>query len=137
MYISPILNVDHRTYKTASHQEAIAVDGVSIDDYVDARFLVDFIKMDIQGYELNALRGMERTIRANPGMIICSEFWPYGFRLCGTHARCVYDYIRSLNLQMWLPAHGTLRPVSPTTLKEFQDVETVYYNVILSKEPII
>jgi FkbM family methyltransferase len=137
MYTSPTLNVDHRTYKTASYKEAITVDGVSIDDYVDERFRVDFIKMDIQGYELNALRGMERTIIANPGMIIFSEFWPYGFQLCGTNAKLVYDYICSLNLQMWLPEHGKLRPVSPTTMKEFQDIETVYYNVILGKEPIM
>jgi FkbM family methyltransferase len=137
IYTSPQLNVDHRTYKVENYNEAIAVDGVSIDDYVGGRFRVDFIKMDIQGYELNALHGMERTIIANPAMVIFTEFWPYGFRLCGTHATLVYDYIRSLNLQMWLPEHGKLRPMSPTTVEEFQEMETVYYNVILSKEPIV
>jgi FkbM family methyltransferase len=137
MYTSPTLNVDHRTYKTASYKDAITVDGVSIDDYVAERFRVDFIKMDIQGYELNALRGMERTITANPAVVIFTEFWPYGFRLCGTHANLVYDYIRSLNLQIWRPERGELRPLSPAAVKEFQDLETVYYNVILSKESIV
>jgi FkbM family methyltransferase len=137
MYTSPTLNVDHRTYQTASYKEAIAVDGVSIDDYVAGRLRVDVIKMDIQGYELNALRGMERTIMANPAMVIFSEFWPYGFRLCATQASLVYDYIRSLDLQMWLPERGGLRPVSPMMVREFQEIETVYYNVILSKEAIV
>lgn len=137
IYTSPTLNVDHRTYAVANYKQAIAVDGVSVDGYVGGRFRVDVIKMDIQGYEFNALRGMERTIKANPAMVIFSEFWPYGFRLCGTHANLVYDYIRSLNLQMWLPERGKLRPVSPTMVKEFQEIETVYYNVILSKESIV
>ena len=137
IYTSPQLNVDHRTYKVANYKETIAVDGMSIDDYVGGRFRVDFIKMDIQGYELHALRGMERTVIANPAIVIFSEFWPYGFRLCGTNASLVYDYIRSLDLQMWLPERDKLRLVSPTTVEEFQEIETVYYNVILSKEPII
>jgi FkbM family methyltransferase len=136
IYTSPKLNVDHRTYKVENYKETIVVDGVSIDDYIGGRFGVDFIKMDIQGYELHALRGMERTIGANPAIVIFSEFWPYGLQQCGTNAKLVYDYIRSLDLQIWLEEREKLRPVSPTMVEEFQESETVYYNVILSKEAI-
>jgi FkbM family methyltransferase len=135
IYTSPKLNVDHRTYRVENYKEVIAVDGVSIDEYVGGQFRVDFIKMDIQGYELHALRGMERTIGANPDIVIFSEFWPYGFKKCGTSASFVYDYIRSLDLQVWLPEQNTLHPVNQTTMEQFQEIETVYYNVILSKQP--
>jgi FkbM family methyltransferase len=134
IYTSPKLNVDHRTYSVENYKEVIAVDGVSIDDYVARRYRVDFIKMDIQGYELHALHGMETTIVANPDIVIFSEFWPYGFKKCGTSASFVYDYIRSLDLQVWLPEQNTLRPVNRTTMEQFQEIETVYYNVILSKQ---
>jgi FkbM family methyltransferase len=137
MYTSPQLNVDHRTYKVENYEEAIPIDGVSIDDYVGGQFRVDFIKMDIQGYELHALRGMERTIVANPGMVIFSEFWPYGLQKCGTSARLVYEYIRSLDLNIWLPEKARLRPVSRTIVEQFRKSETVYYNVILSKQPLV
>ena len=42
------------------------MDTISIDDFVIERKLsrVDFIKMDIEGAELCALKGAERTIRA-------------------------------------------------------------------------
>jgi FkbM family methyltransferase len=137
IYTSPKLNVDHRTYKFENYKQAIAVDGVSIDDYLsEKRSRIDFIKMDIQGYELNALRGMERTIAANPAMVILSEFWPYGFQQCGTSASLVYDYIRSLDLQIWLIDRGQLCPVDRKTVRELGEVETVYYNVVLSREPI-
>jgi FkbM family methyltransferase len=137
MYTSPKLNVDHRTYRVENYKKVIAVDGVSIDDYVGGRFRVDFIKMDIQGYELHALRGMERTIGANPNIVIFSEFSPYAFKQCGTGLRFVYDYIRSLDLQVWLPEHDRLRPANRITLEQFQEMETVWYNVILSKQPIV
>jgi FkbM family methyltransferase len=136
IYTSPKLNVDHTTYKVANYKEAIAVDGISIDDYVGGRFRVDFIKMDIQGYELHALRGMERTVMANPAIMIFSEFWPYGFRQSGTSASLVYDYIRSLDLQIWLIERGQLRPVNRKTVRDLGELETVYYNVVLSREPL-
>jgi FkbM family methyltransferase len=138
VYTSPKLNVDHRTYEFENYKQAIAVDGVSIDDYLGGgRSRIDFIKMDIQGYELKALRGMEKTIGANPAMVILSEFWPYGFQQCGTSASVVYDYVRSLDLQIWLIERGRLRPVSRKTVRELAEVETVYYNVVLSKQPIV
>jgi FkbM family methyltransferase len=137
IYTSPKLNVDHRTYEFENYKQAIAVDGVSIDDYLGGgRCRIDFIKMDIQGYELKALRGMEKTIAANPAMVILSEFWPYGFQQCGTSASVVYDYIRSLDLRVWLIDRSQLRPVSRKTVRELAEVETVYYNVVLTKQTI-
>ena len=136
IYTSPNLNVDHRTYQVKNYQQVLAVDGVSIDDYVKGEFPIDFIKIDIQGYEHHALLGMERTIRANPAVAILSEFWPYGFKQCNSSAFLVYDYIRSLNLNMWLAERDNLHLVTRKTLRDFLEAESVYYNVILSKERI-
>jgi FkbM family methyltransferase len=137
IYTSPKLNVDHRAYKMVDYKEAIPVESVSIDDYIAGQFRVDLIKMDIQGYEFSALRGMEKTIAANPAVMILSEFWPYGLRKCGTSASLVYNYIRSLNLQVWIPEQDNLRRVNRTASEEFKETETVYYNVILSKQPLV
>ena len=50
---------------TALGSGPCSVDIISIDDFVDEQRLerVDFIKMDIEGAELDALRGAERTLR--------------------------------------------------------------------------
>jgi FkbM family methyltransferase len=136
VYTSPKLNVDHRSYRVSDFDRAILVDGISIDDYVAGQFAVDFVKMDIQGYELSALRGMERTIAANPALVIFSEFWPYGLRQAGASAIVAYDYIRSLHLRICLPEKVGLRPVSRMDVARFQESEAVYYNVILSREAI-
>lgn len=50
------------------------VNTVTIDDYVDARSLdkVDFIKMDIEGAEMEALKGAVKTIRKfKPKLAVC------------------------------------------------------------------
>ena len=39
--------------------------------------------MDIQGYELHALRGASRVLADNPDTNLLLEFWPYGLRQAG------------------------------------------------------
>jgi len=52
--------------KDGNH-DSLQVTTISIDDFVSERKLprVDFIKMDIEGAELSALKGAEKTICAN------------------------------------------------------------------------
>jgi FkbM family methyltransferase len=54
-----------RTQQNNSNQDSLQVTTVSIDDFVKEEKLprLDFIKMDIEGAELNALKGGEDTIR--------------------------------------------------------------------------
>lgn len=44
---------------------------------------VDCIKMDIEGAELDALRGMQRTIQQSPGLRLVMEYNPLGLRAFG------------------------------------------------------
>jgi hypothetical protein len=39
--------------------------------------------MDIQGYELHALRGASRVLADNPNAKLLLELWPYGLRQAG------------------------------------------------------
>jgi FkbM family methyltransferase len=74
---------DHRTYPTKDGQPEIPVEMVSIDEFLPPGQRVDLVKMDIQGSEGMALRGMRRTIESNPGLVILMEFWPEGLRKSG------------------------------------------------------
>ena len=40
---------------------------------------IDFIKIDVQGYELFVFKGMTNLLEANPKVKIFFEFWPKGF----------------------------------------------------------
>jgi FkbM family methyltransferase len=52
----------------------VKVTTTNLDDYIE-RFDVkpDFMKIDIEGFEINAFRGMERTMRKHPPKLIISE----------------------------------------------------------------
>ncbi len=79
LYRSPF-HFDHRTYRTREGQRGVPVDVVSVDEFLPPGQRIDLVKMDIQGAEGMALRGMRRTIASNPGLVILMEFWPEGLR---------------------------------------------------------
>jgi FkbM family methyltransferase len=86
LYISDKLNVDHRTYSAeGAYRRTIPIKMVALDDYFKAGERVDLIKMDVQGYELHALRGANRVLADNPKIRLFVELWPYGLKQAGAH----------------------------------------------------
>ena len=76
--------MDHRTYLTHnSARRIVQIDMVALDDYFKPGQRVDFIKMDIQGYELHALRGAGRVLAENSTISVLLELWPFGLKQAG------------------------------------------------------
>jgi FkbM family methyltransferase len=97
VYRSKLLNVDHRTYPVSGYDSVEETAAVSIDGLLEQGLISapKVIKIDIQGYELAALRGMEQTLKSTHPLII-AEFWPHGFIRAGTSAVEFFDYLSNL-----------------------------------------
>ena len=52
-------------------------------DQVLAGKRVDFLKLDVQGWELEVLRGMTGLFAPNPALRLFVEYWPNGLRRAG------------------------------------------------------
>lgn len=86
LYVSPELNVDHRLYASEGQaRRAVSIQSIRLDDYFKPGTRVDLIKMDIQGYELHAVRGAKRVLADNPDIILLLEFWPHGLKQAGAN----------------------------------------------------
>jgi FkbM family methyltransferase len=86
LYLSDKLNVDHRAYiADGDSRRTVPIEMVALDDYFKSGERVDLIKMDIQGYELHALRGANRVLEDNPDIKLLVEFWPYGLKQAGAN----------------------------------------------------
>jgi FkbM family methyltransferase len=79
-----------------AEQAPVRVRTAALDKLEAIRPPLDFVKVDTQGADDLAVRGMTNLIARSPGMTLLVEFWPFGIRLRGENPRAVLDYYRSL-----------------------------------------
>jgi len=100
---------------TAAETRTTEVAMVALDDALEGQGLgaVDYLKIDVEGFELPVLRGAARTIAASPGIVIQTELQP---RHAGRYGHRIED-IAALLRGLGLDPHG-LRPDGGTVRLE-------------------
>lgn len=103
-------------YNSGDNRLAFGSRGISVrmvqgDDIVGHR-MVDFIKIDVQGFELPALKGLEKCILRSRDITLFFEYWPSGMRCAGYEANELRDWLasHSFKLKIMTPA-GEWMPI--------------------------
>ena len=131
LYVSDTLNVDHHTYLTHnSARRAVQIEMVALDDYFKPGQRVDLIKMDIQGYELHALRGADRVLADNPAAKLLLELWPYGLKQAGMNW---VDLIGALTTKKMTVSEVTRSGLVPLRSSSISEDPDFYLNLFASQ----
>jgi FkbM family methyltransferase len=131
LYLSSKLNVDHRTYtdEEDSPRHTVPIEMVALDDYFKPGERVDLIKIDIQGYELHALRGAARVLTDNPAIKVLFEFWPYGLTQAGANWM---DLIATLEGKNMVVCQVTSHGLVPFRSESVSESSNWYVNLFAS-----
>jgi FkbM family methyltransferase len=122
LYISEALNVDHRVYPTEGDaRRPLSIKCIALDDYFPPGQRVDFIKMDIQGYEFHALSGADRVIRENRRLKLLFEFWPYGLRQAGASWKELVVLLQRHDLSIKQISDNGITRLRPESISEEPD----------------
>lgn len=95
------------TFNTGDHQlfhqggrSTIKVPCTTLDDYFEVGASVDVIKMDVQGAEAAAFRGMRRVLQDNQNIKVIWELSPAQLEDAGSSAKEVLGWLEELGFSM-------------------------------------
>ena len=77
---------DHRVYKADDRSEGHEIAVHKLATLIDQNQLrsPDFIKMDVQGYEIEVLKGMSEVLARPGALTLLTEYWPHGLKAAGS-----------------------------------------------------
>lgn len=99
-----------------------AVEGRCLDEVVGER-RVDFVKIDVQGWELRVLQGAQKILTSGAPLSLLVELWPQGLQRNGSSAAEVLELLESFSFRLLDPADG--RPFKAPPVHGYQDVLAV------------
>jgi FkbM family methyltransferase len=77
----------------------IDVEAISLDEAIPEQQL-DLLKIDVQGYEVEVLKGAQRILQINPDLLIYIEFWPHGLHKAGSDPEEMLDILHSAGFSL-------------------------------------
>ncbi len=93
----------HRIYESQFCKEGtVNVETIAIDDLIE---YADFIKIDIEGAELGALKGMKRLLKKHHPILLM-EFHPPSIIEYGVQPRDVFDFVVEMGYLVEIPNVG-------------------------------
>lgn len=108
----------------ADTQETVEVPAATLDQILDDMTKVDLIKMDVEGAEVHAVSGLERTLRRNPNVTVMFEWSPAQIRQMGDDPADLIDAFSTHGFRFRL-MEDDLAPVDRDGL-----LEVTYGNVV-------
>jgi FkbM family methyltransferase len=106
-------------YAPDGESERIDVAVTALDSWLDSTVRVDVVKLDIEGGEAAALRGMHETLaRARPDLVVFAECNPSMLERSGSSTSELVELLRGQGLEVrWIDeSEGTTRPFDEVDL---------------------
>lgn len=134
LFKSNELNVDHRTFDSSDGRHSIDVPLISLDSYFPQGQRVDFIKIDVQGFELSVVKGAQRIFTENWDIKVLMEFWPYGLEKASEVPADLLQFFADLGFSIFNVFGKDLMQTDLLNLKVSSAGD--YSNVVISRSLI-
>ena len=136
LYQCPHNNGMHRSYPSILCDKKIPIEMMVLDKmpiFHDKK--VDFIKIDIEGYEYHALSGMKNIINSNKEIKILTEFSPTALLESGNNPNMYLDFLEEHNFVIY-SVEDLSSPIDTNVLREELEIITDITYRILEKYSI-
>ena len=101
LYLSSHNKGDHRLYDVINeNRNRVQVNVVTLDSLLSGIKRLDFVKIDIQGYELQALKGAIGLLKRFKPTVL-SEFWPEGLKINNISPQEYIDFFYHIDYEIY------------------------------------
>jgi len=102
LHISKDNRGDNRLYEPDPKWPKITVTARPADDVLKESGIdsVDFIKIDVQGFEASVINGLQNTLAQSKKLTLLAEFWPKGLSDAGSDPKGFLERLRDHGLQL-------------------------------------
>ena len=108
LHLNPENHADNRLYQGTyqgkiENWDTLPVEGRPVDGVLTELGIeeVNFVKIDIQGYEQKAISGFQKTLAHSRNVFLMSEFWPKGLKEAGGSATEYLQMLVSLGFTLF------------------------------------
>ncbi|HXJ44062.1 MAG TPA: FkbM family methyltransferase [Bryobacteraceae bacterium] len=127
---------DNRLYPHPFSTSEEVVEVCTVDDLLAeiGQTTIDFIKMDVQGFEGHAIAGMQQTLRRSPNVVMMTEFWPMGLERAGSDPLAVLQGLEALGFALWhLTPKGLTVPITDKVAFIAAHPDRNYTNIVVRR----
>ena len=100
-YISDESSAANQLFQPKKFNEIIEVDSIKLDNFFSKDTKIDFVKIDIQGAEGTAIKGMISLLKNNPEIKIMQEWWPEAIKKYGMESDEHLKILESLGYKFY------------------------------------
>ncbi|MBT3336606.1 MAG: FkbM family methyltransferase [Anaerolineae bacterium] len=113
--LNPENKADNRLSDAPDEWESIPIEAKSMDALLIEQGIkeVNFVKMDVQGYEHRIISGFMDTLRHSEKTIVMTEFWPQGIESTGGDARGYLQDLSDLGFTLYELKEKPLGHIEP------------------------
>lgn len=89
--------------KTTSNNKEIKIDLICFDTFLIEKGIekIDYLKIDVEGFEYYVLKGMQKFLRNTPPKVIQIELYDEFLKRSGSSLEQTINYIRDLDYTFW------------------------------------
>lgn len=102
LFVSEDNEAAHSVSDSHDAKDFAEVDCVRLDDYfTNFNREVNFVKMDIEGAEYYAVKGMTSLLQSNPNIVLVTEFWPKGLLHAHAEPRAYLELLLNMGFTIY------------------------------------
>lgn len=137
-HVNTINTGDNRVFDNGQLRKVIKVDQVRLDDVLKDHS-IDVIKIDIQGSELGALKGLTKTLKKNKEIIVFTELWPEGLEMSGSSLKEYLSFLEKMDFIFYIVdelGKSIKKTTSQKLQKEYDEKKLYDANLLCTRKPL-